>query len=357
MRTIIRLISITIIAALLTQPVSANEQTSVLSSWAAWDVQMCSVYELGNAETYTLYQEKISDEQLSLVFDSLNTTFDTTETVTETDQALTRGQVITELYEFIVSGLKLEDSEITLEKAQNYFVDNQLLSGRSNNDYALDSTITNEEMLVFTKRVYDHMIYATDMDITGAFWQVSDGDNTVYLLGSIHLTDGSVYPLNDKIMTALNTSEAIVVEANTLVTNPEDAAYVQQLMFLEPGTTIDTLISEETYALYEEKAAAIGYPKATYDQLKPWAASLILTGAKMAEGNVTAGLGIDIYFQMLTMGQKPIMEIEGTKFQIELFDSFDAELQEGMLLGILQDQGESQEFIGAILDSWKSGDI
>jgi len=43
------------------------------------------------------------------------------------------------------------------------------------------------------KNAYEFAIYESGRYSKGAFWKVSDENNTVYLLGSIHIADATLY--------------------------------------------------------------------------------------------------------------------------------------------------------------------
>lgn len=360
MKTLKIILAVCIVFTTITsQSIAAQEvavQPETPSMWAAWDIQMLNAYGMGDTTTYTGYKEVVNKEGFELIHSMLAKKFEVEDELESELVDVTRGDVITEFYDVIHKALAMEN-EMTDETVLKYFVDEKLINGRVSGEYALDKTISNEEMLVFAKRVYDHLIYVLDQDVTGAFWQVSDGNNTVYLLGSIHATDGSVYPLNDKIMAGFMDAEALVVEANTLVANPEDAAYLQQIILLEEGVTLDQMVSEEVYTEFVETSKAQGWPEGFYTKVKPWYASLLVSSTKLNADNYKFGLGIDLYFQSLAYGSKPIMEIEGVRYQLDMFDSFTDEQQEGLLSSSLGESGETSELLSGIMTNWKSGNV
>ncbi len=353
-----------ILTFIFSQTVSATEVTSQSeavvespSQWALWDVQMASTYGLGDLSVYQGYLTPVTVDGFLSVEASLEEKLQVTDVSKVSGENMTRGQVITELYDVIKLALEVATPAETLEEITSYFVDNNIMAGRDNNDYALEESCTTQEMLVFAKRVYDHVIYANDDAAQGAFWQVSDEDNTVYLLGSIHVADASTYPLSKEMLQGFASSQALVVEANTLFVNPEDTAYVQEKMMLEEGVTIDGLLSEETYNAYVEKVSALGLTPEVYNKLKPWYAAMLLQTTSMASASYSATMGIDMYFQYLAYGYMPIMEVEGVKYQIDLFDGFSPELQEGYLLSTMTEEASSNEMIGNMLDAWHDGDV
>lgn len=360
MKKINKVISILIAMVILTSVSIYGEETQVAetpSIWAIWDVQMSNTYGLGDMDSYNNYKDTVKGSEFLTIQSSFETKFEVIdENKVMDDSSLTRGEVIKELYDIIGLALDINASEISNEDALNYFVDNELIAGRSNGDYALNKKCTKEEMFVFSKRVYDYLIYSLNLDSKGMFWEVSDEDNTVYLLGSVHVTDGSVYPMNKYILDSFINSDFLVVEANILEPKAEDMLYIQEKMMLQEGTTIDELISKETYDAYVESVSVTGIAPEIYNSLKPWYAAMLIQNLSMAKADYSGSLGIDIYFLSMAYNWKPIVELEGIKYQIDMFDSFSKELQEAYLLGVLEGEDSTQETMDDMLLKWKNGD-
>ncbi len=343
-----------------TQGIHAEAATAAPESpaaWAIWDVQMAYTYGLGNTDSYMNYGSEVQGSQLLTVAASFEEKFTITDdTKVAEEDTLSRGEVIKELFDMINLTLKLDaSSKPVAEEALAYFVDNGLIKGRSNNDYALDQPCTQQEMLAFSRRAYDYLIYQLNLEATGAFWKVSDADNTVYLLGSIHVTDGSVYPMSKEILNAFTDADALVVEANILVTKEEDMAYVQQKMMIEGDGTIDQLLSKEVYDAYVAMVQPLGVAPEVYNKLKPWYAAMLLQSVQLTTSY--SAMGIDMYFLSMANGLKPIVELEGVKFQIDMFDSFTKELQEAYLQGVMEGEEDSDDIIGLMLADWKAGNV
>lgn len=339
---------------------TAAQPVSSPSAWAIWDIQMASIYGLGTVETYANYQSAAVGSQYTAIGATIEQKFSVKDTTPVAADILTRGELLKELYDLVVLALKPTDAK----DAVSYFVDNGLMQGRTNKDYALDKPCTIQEMLVLSKRTYDHLIYGLNLDAKGMFWKVSDADNTVYLLGSVHLTDGSVYPMSKEILTAYATSDVLAVEANVLAQNQEGIAYMQEKMMIPGTATIDTLISKETYAAYVKTMDEFGIPAEFYNKIKPWYASLLLLNLKAAAPSsgaaVTASMGIDVYFLAQASGSKTIMELESIKSQVDMMDSFSQALQERDLASALAPAAEGEtvnDGLKGILDIWHAGDV
>ena len=71
-------------------------------------------------------------------------------------------------------------------------------------------------------------------------WQVSDADNTVYLLGSFHLLKSGDYPLSDEVNDAFADAEAVFFELPPEEMNsPQLPVQMMQAAVRTDGTQLD----------------------------------------------------------------------------------------------------------------------
>ena len=340
--------------------VFAASAEDVYSPWASWDIIMAeNVYGLGGEGTYSNFQGNFTDTKFAPVFESLNKDFgaDSKLNIINKD-AVTRGEIISALYGIITEVLELDAaapaSSISLSPlaaliasatsssslsstAIDYFVENGLINGRASGNYQLDQKCTTEEMIVFSVRVYEYLSYKLELDTKGLCWKVTGNGavNTVYLLGSIHISDKSLYPLSKAVLAAYDKSAYLGVEANIYTISEEDIKYITELQMLTDGSTIKDYLSAEVYELYETVCEDIGLPAEVYNYIKPWVAWQTLLQALMGD-DVSGDLGIDRHFLMKSFLEgKDIVEVESIRYQIDLFNNFSPELQEAMLASTL----------------------
>ncbi len=335
----------------LAQPIYAADEPSV---WAAFDVNMSSNYELGNKEGYTNYQSPVSAETLNAVMASFKEAFELNEVNMLGSEAegseITREVVLTALYQVISEALELTDDNFI-----SYLVANKILFGDGSRNYNLSQVCTTEELLVLSTRVYEHIARSLGKDTTGPFWQVSDGDNTVYLFGSIHLSNKDSYPLNQRVIDAYNKSSVLAVEVDILNIKPEDMTYAPIMGMLPDGESIENLISEELYIKYAAEASKYFEPE-VYNRFKVWFATLALQGLMISD-TYSGGLGLDMYFLInATQYNKTIFEIETMRYQIDMFNGFSKELQEAQLSGLFAENVQPVEAIGKLTELWREGD-
>ncbi|MCL2157970.1 MAG: TraB/GumN family protein [Oscillospiraceae bacterium] len=321
--------------------------TDMYSPWAEWDIFMAeSVYGLGNEGTYSNFRGGLTDGKFLPVQNSLSEKFGTglIDKEITNDRALTRGEIVSGLYDIIAEALGLD----VLGSPIDYFIENKLINGRASGDYQLDQSCTTEEMIAFSVRACEHLSYELGLYSNGLFWQISGEGlpNTVYLLGTVHMGDSSIYPFSRPMLEAFDSSTYLGVEANVYTMSQEDLDYMIEGQMIQDGTTIRDYISEETYELYKEVAESFGMSAEIYDYIKPWAAALNIQAAMTSgetEYATSLALGMDMFFLAKAVSfEKDIVEIESVKYQIDLFNSFSNELQELLLVSIIAPTDEDE---------------
>ncbi|MNC22559.1 TraB family protein [compost metagenome] len=213
--------------------------------------------------------------------------------------------------------------------------DHGILKGKQDGSLNLADTLTREQLLSLTYRTYEFVLQESNTASKGLVWKVTGGKSPVYVLGSIHIGDISIYPLDNAIKKAYEGSSYLAVEAD-ITQDAEGIQYMGQKAVFSDGSTLDKHVSAETYKLFAGKMEQAGIAADVYNTLKPWYAALLVQNLSLAEASYSANLGLDVYFlSEAAKTQKPVLQVEGIKFQVDMFDSFDAKLQEEFLLGTL----------------------
>lgn len=382
------------------RPVSAPVEQP--SAWAVEGVQWSAIYGLANQEMFSEYTSKVTREELYTVCNNVYERITGEEIIpvdispfSDTDSAAvlkactaniltgsgkfrpqeeaTRLEMVTAIYNVIKASqpefdfsssldLTFEDSgEIQTESldAVKYAVSKEILKGRSNNTLDLSTSCSRQELMVFVRKAYEFVVYEAGMDSKGAFWKVSDEDSTVYLLGSVHVANPSLYPLSKAILSAYEESDALVVEAD-IANQQEGIQYMQQKMMYMDDNTLEKNVPKEVYDRFVEIVTPLGISPEVYNKFKPWYAAMIVQSIQFSQNSYSANLGVDLFFITKATEKKEIIEIEGMKFQIDMFDSFSKELQLVYLESVLNPDTEAQEsqigIIQSLMSAWKTGD-
>ena len=203
------------------------------------------------------------------------------------------------------------------------------------------------------------VIYLSAANDTGMFWKVKDsnGNDKVYLLGSIHVVPDDIYPLKKDIEDSFNSSDFLVVEADAANIN---IAKVQQLTMSKgmysSGNNLKSNIPEDLY-----KALAVELKKTgmitinNVETMRPWLIALTMAQLQLMKMGLKMDNGIDMHFLKQAKAKKEILELESAEFQIELLSGFSDELQVEFLKSAIEESSNMKEKFNKMLDSWKVG--
>ncbi|MCK4696657.1 MAG: TraB/GumN family protein, partial [Candidatus Cloacimonetes bacterium] len=200
---------------------------------------------------------------------------------------------------------------------------------------------------------------STTLNCTDNFlWEVENGNNKVYLLGSLHIMPKEVYPLDDRIEEAFEEADILVVEvdATTLDQEKVQAFIIENACYAE-ANNLQKELPEDLYKSVEEKFAELGVTMDKINIYKPWFVSLTLGLSGLSKLDIKPGLGIDLHFlNKAHEKEMEIVELETATSQLEMLASFPEDIQNDYLQYTLDDYENSNELFMNMLEAWKSGD-
>jgi uncharacterized protein YbaP (TraB family) len=135
-------------------------------------------------------------------------------------------------------------------------------------------------------------------------WQVSDADNTVYLLGSFHLLKPDDYPLSGDVNDAFADAEAVFFELPPEEMNsPQLPVQMMQAAVRMDGTRLDSQLPPDTAARLKQWQAAnadalqaSGLTPERMQMFEPWFVGLMISLTEMGKQGLDPKLGLDQHF-------------------------------------------------------------
>ena len=189
-------------------------------------------------------------------------------------------------------------------------------------------------------------------------WSVETEENTVYLLGSIHMLNSAYYPLRKKIEKSYEQSKKIVFEID--IDEANNSVFQTKILtfgLYTNGQTLEKNISAQTYRLLQERVAAAGLHMSQFDRLKPWFCALTLTVIEFSRLGFDPNYGIDKYFfDKAKRDEKDIIYLETVEYQIDMLTTMLEEEQEKFLRQTLEDLKVIETIITDIVQYWENGD-
>ncbi len=190
------------------------------------------------------------------------------------------------------------------------------------------------------------------------FWKAESPAGTVWLLGSLHFGDPSMYPLPSAITAALADAEVLVVEADITAHAPAAVAEaISRRGLYHDSRRLGDAVDAEIWQSLTAVADNLGLPVQLLERQKPWFAAMTLTTLALAREGFLSDLGIDMHMMALATEQGlPIVELESVAFQLELLDGLSADAQTLMLAQTLEQLADTDRHFRKLLDAWLNGD-
>ncbi|MEM9806731.1 MAG: TraB/GumN family protein [Cyanobacteria bacterium P01_D01_bin.56] len=195
---------------------------------------------------------------------------------------------------------------------------------------------------------------------TAFLWEIESPNNTVYLLGSIHLLRPTDYPLSEAIQTAFEDAENVVFEVDLAETSsPQTAtAILEAAMPDGPDEILATALDEETYDLAQATAADLGLPFIGFHRFEPWMFYVNITVAKLIQLGFDPTYGIDTYlFNSANEADKDVLALETIDEQLGFLDNLSAPIQADLVEQTLLELDTLETVVDSMVSAWKSGDV
>jgi uncharacterized protein YbaP (TraB family) len=193
-------------------------------------------------------------------------------------------------------------------------------------------------------------------------WKVQGGSGVMYLAGSVHALDQSVYPLSPAFQRAFDLSGALVEEIDLAETSSLAAApmLLGKGMF-QDGQTFDRVVSRETLALVTERLKDTPMGMDLIKPMKPWMVDMLLTALEVQGAGLDVNLGLDKhFFDRAAAAGKETIPLETAESQVDRMDRMPIAVQEQMLRGTLRaldrDLQPGRGPLNAVIAAWKRGD-
>src|SRR6478752_7904979 len=188
-------------------------------------------------------------------------------------------------------------------------------------------------------------------------WKATSPSATVYLVGSIHVGDSSMYPLSKEVESAFAAAKVLAVEIN--IKNADQAKMIGLVQKYGLYTGDDSLtrhLPKETQAALDDYCTRHNVPRQGMEQLKPWVVAVTIAAMARQQAGEDPSLGIDMHFLDESKPPQRIDELETMESQLSIFAEASEEEQQSMLSSSLKQGDKMIEMIKRIQAAYLSGD-
>lgn len=193
-------------------------------------------------------------------------------------------------------------------------------------------------------------------------WEISGKDlkSPSYLFGTIHMINKKDFEITPATKKALAKASKVTFEINM-----DDMADISKMLpvlmkaFMEGGTTLADLLTEEEYGLVKDHFVDMGLPMMMLDRIKPMFLSA-LSGEDMLTMNTDSSQVVSYEMELMKLAQEQEMTVAGletAEFQMSMFDSIPYKAQAKMLLESIKSEDTGDEEFQKMVEMYKSQDI
>jgi uncharacterized protein YbaP (TraB family) len=188
-------------------------------------------------------------------------------------------------------------------------------------------------------------------------WKAASPTTTVYLVGSIHLGDSSMYPLPKEAESAFTAAKVLAVEIN--IKNADQAKMVGLIQKYGLYTGDDSLskhLPKETQTALDDYCTRHNVPRQGMEQLKPWVVAVTIAAMAWQQAGEDPSLGIDMHFLDESKPPQRIDELESMESQLSIFAEASEQEQQSMLGAILKQGDKTKDIIKRTQAAYIAGD-
>lgn len=190
-------------------------------------------------------------------------------------------------------------------------------------------------------------------------WQLKGRNNSVYLLGSVHVLRDDTQPLSPSILRAYQDADILYMEVDVDDLDPME---VQQFTLsngvLPPDQSLATLLGEARYSQAKSEAEKLGLDLDLLARLEPWVVALSAVQAQVLRLGLDPDAGIEQRLARdAARDQKEIRGLETVTDQLGIFDRLPLDRQRDFLLMSLEEAIDLPTALDDMIGAWSRGDV
>ena len=191
-----------------------------------------------------------------------------------------------------------------------------------------------------------------------AVWKVSNGQNELFIAGTVHILPPAEFPLPTEFDKAYQQADSIVLEAKLPDPTDQQAqmAMIQKLAY-PAGETLSQKVSESTYKELKQYLSGLGL---NLDELNGFKPGFVLSMMTVMEAHKAglAGEGVDAFYdKQAKKDNKEINYLETAEFQLNMLANIGKDNEEKFILETLKEMSKFKPQLEQLIAAWRAGDI
>ena len=190
-------------------------------------------------------------------------------------------------------------------------------------------------------------------------WQLTDGKNTVYIGGTVHLLSEKDHPLPAAYERAYKAADTLVFETDMAAM--QTPAYQAQLMGAltnKDGRSLQSQLSPETLASLTQFFQSRGMDVAGFSMFTPSGVAMMISIIELQRMGLEPQWGVDVqYSARAERDNKTQAQLETPEQQIAFITAIGDDDPNATLNYTLADLNKMQSYMADMLRAWREGDM
>lgn len=189
-------------------------------------------------------------------------------------------------------------------------------------------------------------------------WKVSNKDHSLYIGGTIHILTPEDYPLAKEYDIAYQAADKLVFETDmAAISSPEFGQKMMSEMMYSDGTTIDKVLSPDTYQALAVHLSSRKMPMQAFASYKPSLVAVSLTFIELQAMGYTSE-GVDQFYSSKAVKEgKTQTWLETPDEQLAFIANMGSDDPSAMIDYTLKDIKKMPEMFGQLHSTWLKGDM
>ncbi|MDG5749403.1 TraB/GumN family protein [Qipengyuania sp. XHP0207] len=188
-----------------------------------------------------------------------------------------------------------------------------------------------------------------------ALWQIAREDGMVegWLFGTVHSLPDDMAWRSPRLEEVVQQADTLVVEVADLEDREAMAALFESMAYDRVEGPVRDRVREDLQDEFDALIVKAKVRRAYFDSMESWAAALAL--AQAANPN-RSGSGADREL-IADFADRPLVELEGAREQLEIFDRLPPPQQRDLLDAVLEEASAQDRTPGRVANVWGEGNI
>ena len=190
-----------------------------------------------------------------------------------------------------------------------------------------------------------------------SLFEITKGDQVLYLGGTIHLLRNSDFPLPDEFEQAYGRAQKLVLETDMqTASSPEFGQKMAQAMMYTDGNNLSKALSPEVWKELQAFADERQFPIGQMIIFKPIFVSLMMTVTEAQKMGM--GQGVDAYFdRKARLSKKTVGELESGDDLIASMKKIADTDADMVIRSTLRDLKKMDAMMNSMVSHWREGDM